>query len=113
MLMPSSRRRDMTDTQTGTLPNIDGLIHEPARLRVLALLSVLGQADFMYVLRQSGMSRGNLSVQMTKLEDAKFVSVTKQLAEGRPRTTYALTAKGRAALQAYKQAMAQILELLP
>ncbi|MBT4101203.1 MAG: transcriptional regulator [Gemmatimonadetes bacterium] len=98
---------------TDPLPDIDGLIHEPARLRVLALLSVLGRADFMYVLRQSGMSRGNLSVQMTKLEDAKIVSVTKELADGRPRTTYALTRTGRSALQAYKQAMAQILDVLP
>jgi DNA-binding HxlR family transcriptional regulator len=98
---------------TDPLSDIDGLIHEPARLRVLALLSVVGRADFMYVLRQSGMSRGNLSVQMTKLEDAKIVSVKKELVEGRPRTTYALTPKGRSALQAYKQTMAQILDVLP
>ena len=66
-----------------TIPEIDGFIHEAARLRVLALLSVLGRADFMYVLRQSGLSRGNLSVQMQKLEEADIVSVTKELADGR------------------------------
>ena len=96
-----------------TIPEIDGFIHEAARLRVLALLSVLGRADFMYVLRQSGLSRGNLSVQMQKLEEADIVSVTKELADGRPRTTYALTTNGRKALRAYKKAVSEILNVLP
>ncbi len=100
-------------TSETTIPEIDGFLHEPARLRVLALLSVLGKADFMYVLRQCGLSRGNLSVQMTKLEDAEIVSMTKEIVDGRARTTYEMTPKGRKALQVYKKTMSEILDVLP
>jgi len=98
---------------TDTIPQIDGFIHEPARLRVLALLSVLGRADFMYILHQVGLSRGNLSVQMARLEEAQMVSVEKELVDARPRTTYTLTTKGRKDLHAYKQAMVKIIDVLP
>ena len=53
-----------------TVPEINAFLHEPARLRLLVFLSVLERADFMFLLRQSGFSKGNLSVQMTKLEEA-------------------------------------------
>ncbi len=98
---------------TDTIPKIDGFIHEPARLRILALLSVLGRADFMYILHQVGLSRGNLSVQMTKLEEAQMISVEKELVDARPRTTYALTPKGRQDLRAYKQVLEKIIGVLP
>ena len=98
---------------TDTISKIDGFIHEPARLRILAPLSVLGRADFMYILHQVGLGRGNLSVQMTKLEEAQIFSVEKELVDARPRTTYALTTKGRQDLLAYKQAMEKIIGVLP
>ena len=95
------------------VPDFDTFIHEPARLRLLAFLSLLESADFMYLLRQSGISRGNLSVQMTRLEEARLVNVKKDLVDGRPRTTYALSTQGRKALGAYKRALKEILDLLP
>jgi len=95
------------------VPEIDILLHEPARLRVLVLLAALGRADFMYLLRQSGMSKGNLSVQMTRLEKGGIVSVEKSLVDGRPRTTFALTSAGKKALGQYKRAMEEILAALP
>jgi len=95
------------------VPEIDVLVHEPARLRVLVLLAALGRADFMYLLRQSGMSKGNLSVQMTRLEEGGIVSAEKSLVDGRPRTTFALTSAGCKALGQYKRAMGEILAVLP
>lgn len=59
------------------VPEIDRSIHEPARLRLLAFLSVLARADRVCLLRESGISKGNLSVQMTKLTDPGFVKVEK------------------------------------
>ncbi|MBT4496847.1 MAG: transcriptional regulator [Gemmatimonadetes bacterium] len=100
-------------TEGQIVPEIDVLLHEPARLRVLVLLAALGRADFMYLLRQSGMSKGNLSVQMTRLEEGGIVSAEKSLVDGRPRTTFALTSAGRKALGKYKQAMGEILAVLP
>jgi DNA-binding MarR family transcriptional regulator len=95
------------------LPVIDALTHEPARLRVLVLLSLVERADFMYVLRQTGMSRGNLSVQMTRLEGAGLVGVERELDGRRPRTTYTLSEEGRKCLLEYKDTMTRLLALVP
>jgi DNA-binding MarR family transcriptional regulator len=95
------------------VPEIDAFLHEPARLRLLAFLAVLKRADFVYLLRQSGLSRGNLSVQMARLAEAGLVLVEKSFVENRPRTTYALTQAGRRALRAYKKGMTTLLEALP
>lgn len=92
---------------------IDGFLHELARLRLLAFLSALKRADFVYLMRHAGLSRGNLSVQMTKLSDAGLVDIEKSFVDNRPRTMYALTAKGRAALAEYKAAMSTLLETIP
>ena len=95
------------------VPNIDAFLHELARLRLLAYLSVLKRADFVYLLRHSGLSRGNLSVQMTNLADAGYVDIDKSFVDNRPRTVYTLTRKGRAALASYKADMLSLLEALP
>lgn len=95
------------------IPEIDIRIHEPARLRVLVLLSMVDEADFMYVLRQTGLSRGNLSVQMVRLEEAGFVQVERGLDGRRPRTTYSLSAGGRRALREYRRTLQSLLDALP
>jgi DNA-binding transcriptional ArsR family regulator len=95
------------------IPEIDAFLHEPARLRVLAFLAMVDAADFMYLLRQTGLSRGNLSVQMSKLEEAGLVDATKREVDGRLRTTFALTSKGVGALRGYRSTMEEILAALP
>ena len=95
------------------VPRVDTFLHELVRLRLLAFLSAIKRADFVYLLRQTGLSRGNLSVQMTKLAEAGLVEIEKSFAGNRPRTVYALTAKGREALRAYKAEMTALLETLP
>ena len=100
-------------TEAPVIPEVDGFLHEPVRLRLMAFLSVLKKADFVYLLRHSGLTRGNLSVQMTKLADAGLVDIEKSFVNNRPRTVYALTRKGRSALAAYKAEMTALLEALP
>jgi len=95
------------------IPEIDDLLHEPARLRLLAFLSVVKRTDFTFLLKLSGLSRGNLSVQMSKLGDAKMVRIDKTFEGNRPRTIYQLTARGTNALRAYKKNMKTILAALP
>jgi DNA-binding MarR family transcriptional regulator len=95
------------------VPRVDSFLHELVRLRLLVLLSALKRADFVYLLRQSGLSRGNLSVQMAKLAQAGFVDIEKSFVGNRPRTVYSLTRQGRAALRAYKADMTALLEGLP
>jgi len=95
------------------VPDIDTLVHEPARLRLLTYLSLLERADFVYLLGQSGLSKGNLSVQMGKLSAAGLVQVDKEFVDNRPRTTYALTRAGRTRLARYRRTLAAILAALP
>lgn len=95
------------------IPEVDGFLHEPARLRVLVFLAMVDAADFMYLLRQTGLSRGNLSVQMGRLEENGMVRASKREVDGRLRTTFALTDGGLAALRDYKATMRQILGAIP
>lgn len=92
------------------LAEIDKLIHEPARLMILATLHVVESADFLFVERQTGLTRGNLSSHMSKLEDAGYIQVTKQFVDKIPRTLLQITAEGRAALMNYTDNMKQVLD---
>ena len=95
------------------LAQIDRVIHEPARLAILGLLSGLVSADFLFVQNQTGLTGGNLSSHMTRLEEAGYVEVTKEFVDRIPRTLLRATKKGRAALRQYKQSLLRILSSLP
>jgi DNA-binding transcriptional ArsR family regulator len=92
------------------LTEIDKLIHEPARLMILATLHVVKTADFLFVERQTGLTRGNLSSHMSKLEDARYIEITKEFVDKIPRTLLRITDDGRAALLNYTNNMKQVLD---
>lgn len=81
------------------LANLDKLIHEPSRLAILTALSVCESADFLSVRRLTGLSDGNLSVHLTKLEEAGLVNIQKQFVAKKPSTQLKITKKGLAAVQ--------------
>ncbi len=81
------------------LANLDKLIHEPARLSILTALSVCESADFLSLRRLTGLSDGNLSVQLSKLEEAGLVEIQKQFVARKPNTRVKITKKGSAAVQ--------------
>ena len=95
------------------LANFDKLIHEPARLLILTNLYVIESADFTYMMRQTGLTWGNLSSHMTKLEDAGYIEVTKTFKGKKPNTMMQLTPAGREAFRSYRQQMKQVLDGLP
>jgi DNA-binding MarR family transcriptional regulator len=95
------------------LPQIDRLVHEPSRFLILAHLYVLEEADFLFLMRRTGLTRGNLSSHMSKLEAAGYVEIRKEFVGKLPHTSYKLTAKGRKAFQAYRRDMARMLDGLP
>ena len=74
---------------------LDRLIHEPGRLAILTVLSSASDADFLFVQRATGLTKGNLSSHMTKLEDAGLVTIEKRFVGRRPNTRLALTDEGR------------------
>jgi len=87
------------------MEQIDRIVHEPVRLRALTLLSGVQAAEFSFLLKVLGLTNGNLSVHMRKLEEAGYVSVAKEFVGRTPRTTYAITREGREALRGYWRVM--------
>ena len=81
------------------MAGLDRLIHEPARLAILTALSTCQRADFVFLHRITGLSAGNLSSHINKLEEAGLVSVEKQFIARRPNTIVELTPKGREAIK--------------
>ncbi len=78
---------------------IDRVIHEPARLMIMAYLYVVDSADFLFLMRQTGLTFGNLSSHMAKLEGAGYIEVVKDYVERRPHTMLRMTPKGRSGLR--------------
>ena len=95
------------------LNEIDRLIHEPARLMVMALLYVVSSADFTFILNQTGLTWGNLSAHISKLEEAGYLEVEKAYKGRRPNTLLRLTDQGRAAFQIYRRNLKQVLDDMP
>jgi DNA-binding MarR family transcriptional regulator len=109
----------MADTNTN-IPNedlqpigdIDRTVHSPARLMILALLSVVESVDFTFLSKQTGLTRGNLSSHLGKLEEAGYIQVNKEFVERIPRTLIRLTEAGREAILSYRETMHQVLDSL-
>lgn len=87
------------------MSEVDRIIHEPARLTIVALLSSAVEADFVFLQRESGLTKGNLSSHLMKLEEAGYVEIEKTFRGKVPLTLARLTAKGRAAYQRYRKMM--------
>lgn len=81
------------------IAGLDKLIHEPARLAILTALSSCRKADFLYLQRLTGLTKGNLSSHLSKLEGATLVVITKQFEGKKPVTYLHLTSLGRTAVE--------------
>jgi DNA-binding MarR family transcriptional regulator len=90
------------------LTEVDRLVHEPARMAVMSLLYVVESADFIFLMNHTGLTWGNLSAHMAKLEGAGYIEVKKAFKGKRPNTTLRLTAKGRLAFRRYASQMKQV-----
>jgi DNA-binding transcriptional ArsR family regulator len=91
---------------------LDGIIHAPARLKILTILKEVDSAEFLFLLRHTDLTRGNLSSHLSKLETAGYVQISKEFVEKIPRTLIQLTDAGKAALEIYRWRMLQKLERL-
>ncbi len=90
---------------------IDKIIHEPARLRIMMILSGIDEADFNFMVSTLEMTRGNLSSHMDRLEQAGYVKILKSFNGKIPNTGYRLTKMGKRALSKYWEAIEKIREL--
>lgn len=107
MSSPDPENRD------NPIAGIDRIIHEPARYLIMAYLSVADSADAIFLQRQTGLTWGNLSSHLSKLESAGYVAVIKDYLDRKPHTMLQMTDEGRKAFTNYRNMMKQVLEELP
>ncbi len=81
---------------------VDRVIHEPARLAIVAVLAACESADFRYLRSATTLTQGNLSAHLSKLEEAGYVTIEKRFVDKKPNTLCRLTEAGRAAFQRYR-----------
>lgn len=81
------------------IAGLDKLIHEPARLAIMTILSTSQSADFLALQRLTGLTSGNLSVHLSKLEEGELITLDKQFVDKKPKTQIQITQKGRQELE--------------
>lgn len=93
------------------LAQLNKLVHEPARLSILTALSACTMAEFLFLQDLTGLTKGNLSSHLAKLEDAGLVAIDKHFVRRKiPQTTIRITAEGRAAVERHWKQLAAIHE---
>lgn len=90
--------------------DVDRLLHEPARLMITTILYTAEQADFIYLLRETGLTKGNLSAHLTKLEKAGYVEIEKTYRGKVPQTLCKLTEEGLSAFVNYRKQLNKIIK---
>ncbi len=93
-----------------SISDLDRVIHEPSRLLLMALLSSVESADFLFLLKQSRLTKGNLSVHLSRLEEAGYVEVEKSFRGKIPHTEYCLTPQGRSAFDQYRKTLGPLFD---
>ena len=109
--MASKKNKFVNDIQH--ISAIDKIIHEPARLNIIAHLYVVESADFLFMMHQTGLTFGNLSSHMNKLENAGYIEIIKEFIGKKPHTMLKLTEKGRQAFEEYRKKMKQFFDDMP
>jgi DNA-binding MarR family transcriptional regulator len=100
---------DSSATNPDPASEINRVIHEPARLLIMTCLYVVESADYVFLMNQTRLTWGNLSVQVSRLEEAGYLAVEKGYQGRKPHSVVKLTPAGREAYERYRQQMQQLL----
>src|ERR1035441_7453703 len=92
---PTPRPGSTMNEQLRAISELDRVIHEPGRLMIVALLSAFKECDFLYLLHETEMNKGNLSSHLARLEEAAYVEIQKTYRGKVPQTVLRLTSAGR------------------
>ena len=93
------------------MPNLDPLLHQELRLSIISYLVGVDSADFKKLMEVTKASKGNLSVQISKLSDAGFLKVKKSFRGKYPHTECKITSEGQQAFEAYVQQLKKMLNI--
>ena len=94
------------------ISDIDRIVHSPTRLKILLVLMSVEEADFTFISRTADLTRGNLSANLTKLEEAGYIKIQKKFIERVPKTIVSITPTGKKALEDYSSTLGPILDQL-
>jgi len=94
-----------------SLTDFDRILHSPARLTIVAILSAVEEADFLYLLNESGLTKGNLSTHLSKLEESGYLEIEKTYRGKIPLTLCRLTRAGRQAFIDYRKQLKRFVDL--
>lgn len=100
----------MNATPFEQLANLDRRVHDPARLAILTALSACERADFLFLQRITGLTKGNLSSHLSKLEEAGLVEIEKRFVEKKTQTLVRLSKDGRQSIESYWKEMEELRE---
>lgn len=92
------------------LTELDRLIHEPARLLIVTILSTVASADFLFLQRETGLTKGNLSAHLSKLEEAGYIKIEKTFKGKLPLTVCRLTSAGQKAVTQYRRQLQDFIQ---
>jgi len=92
------------------LTDVDRLLHEPSRAVIVAILAAVESADFVFLQRETGLTKGNLSTHLTKLEEAGYIKIEKTFRGKYPLTLCSLSDTGREAFTNYRKKLSQFVE---
>ena len=94
------------------MADVDRLIHEPARLMIVTVLNTVEEADFLYLLHATGLTKGNLSAHLSKLEEAGYVEIEKTYRGKIPQTMLRITPLGHKAFETYRDHLKKIMRAI-
>ncbi len=97
-------------TDLESLLTLDRIVHEPARLVILTVLAQADEVEFRFLERISGLTKGNLSSHISKLEEAGYLEVNKFFRGKSPVTSLKITRPGRGALKKYREQLNHALQ---
>ena len=92
---------------------LNKIIHEPARISIMTLLSVVENADFLFIMNQTGLTQGNLSFHLTKLEATGYVIIEKSFKNKRPNTILQISEEGRKEFMTYIKSVREFISSVP
>jgi DNA-binding transcriptional ArsR family regulator len=95
-----------------SLTEVDKLVHEPSRLMILTILNSVEKADFVYLQRETGLTRGNLSVHLTRLNEAGYIDIQKTFNGKIPQTICQITLIGKKAFVKYTEYLKKVVSTI-
>ena len=91
--------------QLRAIADLDRIIHEPGRMMIVALLAAVDECDFLYLLRETELHKGNLSTHLSRLEESGYITIEKTYLGKVPRTVVRLSPRGRASFEEYRKSL--------